>query len=253
MTGSVDTRSNPFVGEARARRAGVLLVEDLDVVRVGLAALVGSSSELAVAGERTSVAAAIDGLDGDPPAVAVVAVALDGGRGIEVAAALRDRWPSTAVVLLGGAPSPERLERAGAAGAVAYVLTSVAADELVPVLERIARGEAPRAFLVGHPPAVVDWADDRWREARLTRQETRVLALITDSLTNRQIARRMELGEATVKNYVRSVLAKLGFERRTQAVIYGVHLRARGWSAAAGERAGPAPLPSTPSEAGEAT
>jgi two-component system, NarL family, response regulator DevR len=239
MTGSVETRSNPFVGEGRARRAGVLLVEDLDVVRVGLAAVVASSPELAVAAERTNVADALAGLDGDPPAVAVVAVAIDGGRGIELCAALRERWPSTAVVLIGGAPSPERLDQARAAGAAAYVLTSVPADELVPVLELVARGRAARSFLVGHPPAVADWADDRWREARLTRQETRVLALITESLTNRQIATRMGLGEATVKNYVRSVLAKLGFERRTQAVIYGVHLRARGWPPTAGDQGGP--------------
>jgi DNA-binding NarL/FixJ family response regulator len=236
MVGSVVADTDPPVDGARARRSRVLLVEAQDLVRVGLAAVIDDAVELELDDACTRPDEALDRVaDGDRPDVALVGARVDGTSGTELCARIRERSPTTQVAIVGrpGEPvDPELAEDARAAGAGALVLPCVHTDELVDALDALGRGGAPRSWVVGCPAAPLHWEDERWREARLTPQEQRVMGLLTDSLTNRQIADALGLGEATVKNYVRSVLTKLGFERRTQAVVYGVHLRAHGWEPA---------------------
>lgn len=229
--GPVVTHADPHVDGARSRRSRVLLLAAPDLLRVGLAALVTDSPDLELAGSGDVLDVALRRLDDDPPDVVVVA-RIDGVGGPELCASVRDRRPDAAVAIAGQPGDGDRgdlVERARRAGADALLLPCATGDEVVAALEALGRGRPPRSWVVGCPGSPVHWEDDRWREARLTPQEQRVMALLTESLTNRQIADELHLGEATVKNYVRSVLTKLGFERRTQAVVYGVHLRARGW------------------------
>lgn len=229
MPSAGERSTEPRREPSRPARRRVVVIDDDDVVRAGVSALIETSGRLEV--ERcASTAAALGALERDPADLVVVDSHLDHGHGLDLVTELRRRAPDTAIALIVHDDGRDRAVHGLDELVDAVVPVGVSGAALVSAVEELAVEHHLRSQVLVHAPQPARWADERWREARLTPQEQRVLALITDSMTNREIAAELGVGEATVKNYVRSLLAKLGFERRTQAVVYGVHRRARGWS-----------------------
>ncbi len=198
----------------------VFLVDDHEVVRRGVAELLEDDPGLVVVGEAGTVA---EGLTRGPavrPDVAIVDMRLPDGDGADVIRALRARMPGCSFLVLSSYADEQAVTAALAAGAAGYLLKQVRGADLVAAVHTVAAGGTLTATS-GRPPRQ---GGDR-RLAGLTEQERTVLALIGEGLTNRQIGDRMGLAEKTVKNYTSHLLAKLGFERRTQAAILATELR----------------------------
>ena len=199
----------------------VLLVDDHEVVRRGLRDLLGDEPDIEVVAEAGSVAEALTRAADSRPDVAVVDVRLPDGDGVSLCRELRDLpHPPHCLVLTAFDDEPALLG-AIMAGASGYLLKQVRGQDLVTAVREVAAG---RSLL---DPLTTARVLDRLRRpaqqdelSRLTEQERRVLDLIGEGLSNRQIAERLFLAEKTVKNYVTSVLAKLGMERRTQAAAW---------------------------------
>jgi DNA-binding NarL/FixJ family response regulator len=206
------------------RRIGVFLVDDHEMFRRGVRALLAEEPDLDVVGEAATASAAMARIPPLRPDVVVLDVRLPDGDGISVCREIRSALPATACLMLTGYSDDEALLNAIMAGAAGYVSKQTCGSDLVSALRKVASGESildPRA--TGQVMA-------RLREravsvdpvAPLSDQEKRVLELIGEGLTNRQIAERMFLAEKTVKNYVSSLLGKLGMQRRTQAAAFAV-------------------------------
>jgi DNA-binding NarL/FixJ family response regulator len=156
----------------------------------------------------------------------VLDVRLPDGDGVSVCREIRARDPEIRCLMLTSFSDDEALFQAIMAGAAGYLLKQIRGTDIVDAVRRVARGESLL------DPAVTKRVLDRLRRppeederlARLTGQERRILALIAEGLTNRQIAESLYLAEKTVKNYVSNLLAKLGMERRTQAAVYAARL-----------------------------
>ena len=199
----------------------VFLLDDHEVVRRGLADLIGLEDDLDVVGEAGTVADALTRIPATRPDVAVLDVRLPDGSGVEVCREIRSTHGIPCLMLTSYADD-EALFNAIVAGASGYVLKDIRGNDLVNAIRSVAAG---RSLL---DPAVTARVLERLRnpardDDRLTGlsdQERRILELIGEGLTNRQIGERMHLAEKTVKNYVSSMLAKLGMERRTQAAAY---------------------------------
>ncbi len=200
---------------------GVFLLDDHEVVRRGLHDLLEAEDDISVVGESGLADEAIRRIPALRPQVAILDARLPDGSGIDVCREVRSVDPSIRALILTSYDDDEALFAAILAGASGYILKQVRGADLV---------EAVRTVASGHSlldPAVTARVLDRVRHGRtmppelesLTEQERRILALIAEGLTNRQIAERMFLAEKTVKNYVSSLLAKLGLERRTQAAV----------------------------------
>jgi two-component system, NarL family, response regulator DevR len=204
----------------------VYLLDDHEVVRRGLRDLFEAEGDIEVVGESGSATEATRRIPALAPDVAVLDARLPDGHGVDVCRDVRSVDPSIAALILTSYDDDEALLAAVLAGAAGYVLKQVGSGDLVDAVRRAARGESLL------DPALVQRVIDRTRHAgdppaelrELTDQERRILALVAEGLTNRQIAERMFLAEKTVKNYVSSVLAKLGLERRTQAAILATRL-----------------------------
>ena len=205
------------------------LVDDHEVVRQGLKALLDAQEDLTVVGEAGSVAEAIRRVGYDGPDVVVLDVRLPDGSGIEACREIRARWPEIKVLMLTSFADDEALFASIMAGASGYVLKQIRGSDLVDSVRRVGRGESlldpemtERVFrrIRGEEP------DDPLL-ARLSKQERKILDLIAEGLTNRQIAERMFLAEKTVKNYVSNVLAKLDMGRRSEAAAYAARLKAQ--------------------------
>ena len=160
------------------------------------------------------------------PDVALLDVQLPDGSGVEVCRDLGSDHPEVRCVMLTSFADDDALFEAIVAGAAGYLLKQVRGTDIVDAIRRVADGQSLL------DPALTQRVLDRMREppeederlARLTGQERKILALIAEGLTNRQIAERMFLAEKTVKNYVSNLLAKLGMQRRTQAAVFGAEV-----------------------------
>jgi two-component system, NarL family, response regulator DevR len=206
----------------------VFLLDDHEVVRRGLRELLEAEDDLVVVGEAGTAEEALGRIPATSPRVAVLDVRLPDGDGVEVCRDIRSRHPEIACLMLTSFADDEALFAAIMAGASGYVLKQVKGADLVDGVRRVARGESLL------DPAVTQRVFERLRTrpedeelGSLTDQERRILELISEGLTNRQIGERMFLAEKTVKNYVSNVLAKLGMSRRTEAAAYAARLAER--------------------------
>ena len=211
----------------------VFLLDDHEVVRRGLAALLESSGDIEVIGESGSAPEAARRIPALRPDVAVLDARLPDGNGIDVCRDIRSADPSIKALILTSYQDDEALFSAIMAGAAGYVLKQIRGNDLIDAIRRVAAGQSLL------DPAVTQQVLTRIREgnehtpselARLTGQERRILELIAQGMTNRQIGEEMFLAEKTVKNYVSSLLSKLGLERRTQAAILATKLLGPGAS-----------------------
>jgi DNA-binding NarL/FixJ family response regulator len=200
----------------------VFLLDDHEVVRRGLCDLLERDGDITVVGESGSAVEATARIPALRPDVAVLDGRLPDGSGIEVCREVRAVDPSIAVLILTSYDDDDALFAAIMAGAAGYVLKQIRGSDLVDSVRRVAAGQSLL------DPAVTQQVFDRLRHgpvedtalAPLTSQEKRILELIGQGMTNRQIAEEIFLAEKTVKNYVSSLLAKLGMERRTQAAVF---------------------------------
>ncbi len=202
----------------------VLLVDDHEVVRSGVKALLQAPDDIIVTAEAGTIREAIDEADRSRPDVVVMDVRLADGSGIEATREIRARHPKTAVVMLTSFADDEALFASIMAGASGYVLKQVKGGELVRAIRTVGKGESLL------DPAVTNAVLERLRKgkhllkdeklARLSPQEERILALVADGKTNREIGDELHLAEKTVKNYVSSILSKLEVARRAEAAAY---------------------------------
>jgi len=207
----------------------VYLLDDHEVVRRGLIALLESSGDIEVVGESGSAPEATRRIPALRPDVAVLDARLPDGNGIDVCRDVRSADPSIKALILTSYQDDEALFSAIMAGAAGYVLKQIRGTDLVDAIRRVAAGQSLLDPAVTQQvlTRIRDGHDDQPPElARLTGQERRILELIAQGLTNRQIGEEMFLAEKTVKNYVSSLLSKLGLERRTQAAILATKLLA---------------------------
>jgi len=205
----------------------VFLLDDHEVVRRGLTELLQADGDIEVVGESASVAEAVNRAPALRPDVAILDGRLPDGSGIDACRDIRAIDPTIKGLILTSYEDDEALLAAIMAGASGYVLKQIRGIDLVDAVRRIAAGESlldpamtarvlERLRSGVHQPAEFD---------RLTDQERRILEYIAQGLTNHEIAVKMFLADKTVKNYVSSVLAKLGLERRTQAAVMATKLR----------------------------
>ncbi len=207
----------------------VFLLDDHEIVRRGLRELLEAEDDLVVAGEAGTAEEALIRIPATSPDVAVLDVRLPDGDGIEVCREIRSRYPEVNCLILTSFADDEALFSAILAGAAGYVLKQVRGTDLVDAIRRVAQGQSLL------DPTVTARALQRLRTphepvdelANLTDQERRILDLIAEGLTNRQIGERMYLAEKTVKNYVSNLLSKLGMSRRTEAAAYVARLSER--------------------------
>lgn len=208
----------------------VFVVDDHEVVRRGVSDLLDEAEDLSVVGEAATAAEAYGRILATRPQVAVLDVRLPDGNGIELCRDLRSQLPDLRCLMFTSYTDDEALSDAILAGAVGYVLKDVRGTDLVDAVRAVGAG---RSLL---PERAASRLTEGWRSqaaapagplAGLTDQERAVLTLIGEGLTNRQIGERMFLAEKTVKNYVSSVLAKLGLQRRTQVAVLATELRDR--------------------------
>jgi len=205
----------------------VFLLDDHEVVRRGLVALLEATGEIEVVGESGSALEAARRIPAIRPDVAVLDARLPDGSGIDVCREIRSADPGIKALILTSYQDDEALFSAIMAGAAGYVLKQIRGTDLVDAIRRVAEGQSLL------DPAVTQQVLERIRHGAdqepdelkgLTAQERRILELIAQGMTNRQIGEELFLAEKTVKNYVSSLLAKLGLERRTQAAILATKL-----------------------------
>jgi len=205
----------------------VFLVDDHEVVRRGLVDLLGADPELDVVGEAGSVAEAMARVPAARPDVAVLDVRLPDGNGIELCRDLLSRMPDLRCLILTSYTSDEAMLDAILAGASGYVVKDIKGMELARAVKDVGAG---RSLLDNRAAAALmaklrGAAEKQDPLSGLTDQERTLLGLLSEGLTNKQIADRMFLAEKTVKNYVSRLLAKLGMERRTQAAVFATELK----------------------------
>jgi DNA-binding NarL/FixJ family response regulator len=221
-----DTAASPEAAADAAAPIRVFLLDDHEVVRRGLHDLLESEGDIEVVGESGSVREAIARIPALRPDVAVLDGRLPDGSGIDVCREVRSVDPSIKALILTSYDDDEALFAAILAGAAGYVLKQIAGNDLIDGVRRVAAGQSLL------DPSLTARVLERVRKgpevneelAALTEQERKILALIAEGLTNRQIGARLFLAEKTVKNYVSSILSKLGLERRTQAAVLAAKL-----------------------------
>jgi len=204
----------------------VFLLDDHEVVRRGLHELLTLEDDLEVVGEGSSAHDALVRIPAVRPDVAVLDVRLPDGSGVEVCREIRSTLPDTHCLMLTSYADDEALFDAIMAGASGYVLKDIRGNDLVTAIRQVAGGKSlldPQATARVLERLRNGQQKDSRLEA-LTDQERRILDFIGEGLTNRQIGEQMHLAEKTVKNYVSSLLAKLGMERRTQAAAFVARL-----------------------------
>jgi DNA-binding NarL/FixJ family response regulator len=211
--------SQPEPGQKQIK---VFLLDDHEIVRRGVRELLEANPDIIVVGEAGTAASALARIPALRPDVAVLDVRLPDGDGITVCRDIRSRMPEVACLMLTSFGDDQAIFDAIMAGAAGYVLKQIRGTDLVGAVRTVARGESlldPEAAsrVMQH---MRDQATRTDPLAGLTGQERRILGLIGEGLTNRQIGERMFLAEKTVKNYVSALFAKLGMERRTQAAAY---------------------------------
>jgi two-component system, NarL family, response regulator DevR len=208
------------------KKQRILLVDDHEVVRLGLKSLLNQHPNFEVVAEAGTAREAIERVASQNPDVVVMDIRLPGGSGIEVCEEIAQKYPHIKVIMLTSYAEDEMLFSAIRAGASGYVLKQIGGDDLVKAIEAVSRGEALL------DPAVTQRIFQEVRKAAkeeeasafsgLTQQERHVLLLVSEGKTNREIAKALFLGEGTVRNYVSSILSKLGVSNRAEAAAYAV-------------------------------
>ncbi len=204
----------------------ILLVDDHEIVRLGLKALLERQPHFEVVAEASTARDAVEKVEAFSPDVVVMDIRLPGGSGIEACEEIVERFPNSKVIMLTSYAEDEMLFSAIRAGAAGYVLKQIGGDDLIRAIEAVSRGEALL------DPAVTQRIFQEVRKAAkeeeasafsaLTQQEKHVLLLVSEGKTNREIAKALFLGEGTVRNYVSSILSKLGVSNRAEAAAYAV-------------------------------
>jgi DNA-binding NarL/FixJ family response regulator len=207
-----------------ARAITVLLVDDHEVVRVGLRSLLARERTIEVAGEAGTAAEAVAEAARIRPDVVVMDVRLPAGSGVEACREIRAEAPGTRVIMLTSYADEEAVFSSILAGASGYLLKQTRGSQLADAIEAVARGESLL------DPAVTAKVMDRVRNAnkrkeddplsKLTEQEHKILTLIADGKTNKEIAAEVFLSDKTVKNYVSNILSKLNLRRRSEAAAF---------------------------------
>ncbi len=215
---------------AGSRAIRVYVVDDHEIVRRGLREFLEEAG-IAVVGSAGSAAEAMTGIAAVRPDVAILDGRLPDGSGIDLCRDVRSRDPGVACLILTAYDDDQALFGAIMAGAAGYVLKTIAGADLVDAVRRVSAGQCLlNVELTTRVLARLrEGAGEDPRLGRLSPQERKILVLIGDGLTNRQIGARLFLAEKTVKNYVSALLAKLGMERRTQAAVFVTTLPDRPW------------------------
>lgn len=210
----------------------VMLVDDHEVVRRGLAALIEAEEDLEVVGEAAGGEEAVRLAPLLSPDVVVMDVRMPGGGGVSACREVRAHHPEIQIIMLTSFSDDEALFNSIMAGAAGYVLKQIRGNDLVEAIRRVAGGESlldptlTRRVLERLRHVKVDERDPKL--ARLSAQEERILDLVAQGHTNREIGEALKLSDKTVKNYVSSILAKLDVQRRSEAASYVARVRAQG-------------------------
>ncbi|HEX7400494.1 MAG TPA: response regulator transcription factor [Candidatus Limnocylindrales bacterium] len=210
--------------QSEPRPLRLLVVDDHEVVRQGLVALIDRREKFQVVAEAGTVEEALEAARRFQPDLVIMDVRLPDGSGIEACREIRAELPGTRVVMLTSYPDEEAVLSAIIAGASGYLLKQIRARDLVSALEAVGRGESLL------DPAVTEKVLERVRRiasgtytdelAQLTAQEQKILQLVAEGKTNKEIASEVFLSDKTVKNYVSSILSKLNLQRRAQAAAF---------------------------------
>jgi two-component system response regulator DevR len=215
---------SPASERSAPRPLRLLVVDDHEVVRQGLVALLDRRDGFQVVAEAGTVAEAVDAAKRFRPDIVVMDVRLPDGSGVEACREIRAEAPDTRVVMLTSYPDDEAVLSAIVAGASGYLLKQIRGRDLVAARETVGRGESLL------DPAVTEKVLERVRRiasgkfqdelSQLTGQEQKILMLVAEGKTNKEIAAEVFLSDKTVKNYVSSILSKLNLERRAQAAAF---------------------------------
>jgi DNA-binding NarL/FixJ family response regulator len=208
------------------KQIGVFLLDDHEIVRLGVRDLLEAEPDIRVVGEAGTAESALARIPALRPDVAILDVRLPDGDGVTVCRQIRSTMPEVACLMLTSYADDQALFDAVLAGAAGYVLKEIRGTDLVGAVRTVASGQsmldpAAAATLMAR---LRDQATRSDPLAGLTSQERKILELIGEGLTNRQIGERMFLAEKTVKNYVSALFAKLGMERRAQAAAYAARV-----------------------------
>ncbi|MCE9645594.1 MAG: response regulator transcription factor [Chloroflexi bacterium] len=208
------------------KKQRIILVDDHEVVRLGLKSLLEQHPQFDVVGEAGSAREALEQVASHKPDVVVMDIRLPGTSGIEACEQIVNQFPNTKVIMLTSYAEDEMLFSAIRAGASGYILKQIGSEDLVKAIESVGRGEALL------DPAVTQRVFQEVRRAvkeeeasafsHLSQQEKHVLLLVSEGKTNREIAKSLFLGEGTVRNYVSSILSKLSVNNRAEAAAYAV-------------------------------
>jgi two-component system response regulator DevR len=202
-----------------------MIVDDHEIVRRGIAEIVDRADGLAVVAEAGSVAEALRRAPLVHPEVVLVDLQLPDGTGIDIIEALRESQPQVRPVVLTSFDDDDALASALRAGARAYLLKTVRGAEIAEVVKAVAAGRT----LLDERTLMRRRADHDDPTAELTPSERKVLELIGDGLSNREIGERLGVAEKTVKNHITALLSKMGLQRRTQVAAWVAGQRASGW------------------------
>ena len=208
------------------KKQRIVLVDDHELVRIGLKSLLERHPQFDVVGEAGSAREALEQVESLKPDVVVMDIRLPGTSGIDACEQIVNQFPETKVLMLTSYAEDEMLFSAIRAGASGYVLKQIGSEDLIKAIESVGRGEALL------DPAVTQRVFQEVRRAvkeeeasafsHLSQQEKHVLLLVSEGKTNREIAKQLFLGEGTVRNYVSSILSKLGVNNRAEAAAYAV-------------------------------
>lgn len=218
--------SNKTSGGPERKPIGVFVLEDQEIVRRGVRVLLEAEPDIRVIGEASTASAALAQIPALRPAVAVLDVRLPDGDGVSVCREIRSRVPEVACLMLTAFSDDQALLGSIMAGAAGYVLKQVRGSDLVGAVRMAASGRSlldPRAASKAMA-RLRDEADRHDPLAVLTARERKILELIGDGLTNRQIGERLSVSVKTVKNYVSMLFVKLGMKQRTQAAAYAARV-----------------------------
>ena len=213
----------------------IIIVDDHEVVRLGLRALLDRHPDFSVVDEAGTAKEAVLKVLQHRPEIVVMDIRLPGGNGIEACREIVAQSPETKVIMLTSFAEDDMLFESIAAGAAGYVLKQIGGDDLVRAIEAVGRGEALLdPILTQRVFARVREAqrkDEQSAFSQLTDQEMRVVRLVSEGKTNREIAQALFLGEGTVRNYVSSILSKLQLTNRAEAAAYAVQHNIKAYEA----------------------
>lgn len=211
--------------ETSASGVRVMIIDDHEIVRRGIAEIVERADGLTVVAEAGSVAEALRRAPLVRPDVALIDLQLPDGTGIDIITALAESLPSVRPIVLTSFDDDDALAAALQAGARAYLLKTVRGAEIADVIKAVAAGRT----LLDERTVMRRRADHEDPTADLTPSERKVLELIGDGLSNREIGERLGVAEKTVKNHITALLSKMGLQRRTQVAAWVAGQRASGW------------------------